>query len=55
MKQAEDYAKKRGCKMIRIISGVGVRDYYRRLGYRLEGGGSGGFGGGGVYMIKDLK
>lgn len=46
LKQAEDYAKKRGCKMIRIISGVGVRDYYRRLGYRLDGEG--------VYMIKDL-
>jgi len=32
-------------KKIAVISGVGVRDYYRKLGYRLEGG----------YMVKYLK
>ena len=29
---------------IYVISGVGVRDYYRKLGYRLEN----------YYMVKDL-
>ena len=32
-------------KKISVISGVGVRDYYRKLGYRLEDG----------YMVKNLK
>ena len=34
-----------GLKKIAVISGVGVRDYYRKLGYRLEDG----------YMVKSLK
>ena len=34
-----------GLKKIAVISGVGVRDYYRKLGYRLEDG----------YMVKYLK
>ncbi len=34
-----------GIKKIAVISGVGVRDYYRKLGYRLENG----------YMVKKLK
>jgi len=32
-------------KKIAVISGVGVRDYYRKLGYRLEDG----------YMVKKMK
>jgi elongator complex protein 3 len=32
-------------KKIAVISGIGVRDYYRKLGYRLEDG----------YMVKKLK
>ncbi len=32
-------------KKIAVISGIGVRDYYRKLGYRLESG----------YMVKKLK
>ena len=32
-------------KKIAVISGVGVRDYYRKIGYRLENG----------YMVKKLK
>ena len=34
-----------GVKKIAVISGIGVRDYYRKLGYKLENG----------YMIKKLK
>jgi elongator complex protein 3 len=37
--------KEFGIKKIAVISGVGVRDYYRKLGYRLEDG----------YMVKYLK
>lgn len=39
---AEETAKKEGIKKLAIISGVGVRNYYRRFGYRLEE----------TYMIK---
>jgi elongator complex protein 3 len=43
--EAEKIAKKEfGFKKIAVISGVGVRDYYRKLGYKLSGG----------YMIKPL-
>ena len=35
IEEAEKIA--RGCKGIQIISGVGVRQYYKKLGYRLEG------------------
>jgi len=46
MKEAEKIAKKRfGIKKIAVISGIGVREYYRKLGYKLEG----------TYMIKNLK
>jgi elongator complex protein 3 len=46
MKEAEKITKKEfGLKKIAVISGVGVRDYYRKLGYRLED----------TYMIKWLK
>ncbi len=42
--EAERIAKERGYKKIAVISGVGVREYYRKLGYVLEG----------TYMIKNL-
>lgn len=44
MKEAEKTAKERGCNKIRVISGAGVRGYYRNLGYSLEEG----------YMVKSL-
>lgn len=45
IKKAEKIAKKEfGFKKIAIISGVGVRDYYQKLGYKLKAG----------YMIKKL-
>lgn len=45
MKEAEKIAKKSKQKKIRVISGVGVREYYKRLGYILDKEG---------YMGKDL-
>ena len=36
MKEAEKIAKKKGYKNIRVISGIGVREYYRKLGYKLD-------------------
>ncbi len=44
IREAEKLAKNAGYKKMAVISGVGVRDYYRKLGYRLEGG----------YMVKSL-
>jgi elongator complex protein 3 len=45
MKEAESIAKDAGYKKMAIISGVGVREYYKnKLGYILEG----------TYMIKEL-
>lgn len=45
MQEAERIAKKEyNLKKIVVISGVGVRDYYRKLGYRLEN----------TYMVKNL-
>ena len=35
----------RGVKKIAVISGIGVRQYYQNLGYKLEG----------TYMIKEVK
>lgn len=46
--KAEEIAIKHGYKKIAIISGVGVRDYYRNIGYSLNQG----FG---KYMIKELN
>ncbi len=40
-----EFAKKLNIKKIAVISGVGVREYYRKLGYRLKD----------TYMIKSLK
>lgn len=44
VKKAEEISRKHGYKKIAVISGVGIREYYRKLGYRLEG----------TYMIKVL-
>jgi elongator complex protein 3 len=44
MAEAEKIAKKSGIKKMAIISGIGVREYYKKLGYRPEG----------TYMVKDL-
>jgi len=44
MAKAEEIAKENSKDKIIVISGVGVRDYYRKLGYNLEG----------PYMIKNL-
>jgi histone acetyltransferase (RNA polymerase elongator complex component) len=42
--KAEEIAKSVGYTKMAIISGVGVREYYRKFGYDLEG----------AYMTKDL-
>ncbi len=44
MMQAEEVSKKNGYKKLAVISGIGVREYYRKLGYELEG----------TYMVKHL-
>ncbi|MBW6440784.1 tRNA uridine(34) 5-carboxymethylaminomethyl modification radical SAM/GNAT enzyme Elp3 [Patescibacteria group bacterium] len=45
IQEAERITEKEfGLKKIAVISGVGVRDYYRKLGYRLEDG----------YMVKKI-
>jgi elongator complex protein 3 len=41
---AEDLAKKEGFHQLSVISGVGVREYYAKLGYELKG----------TYMCKEL-
>ena len=45
MKEAEKIAKKEKKKKIFVISGIGVREYYKNLGYELEN----------TYMVKNLK
>ena len=45
MKEAEKITKKNNIDRLLIISGIGVREYYKKLGYVLEG----------SYMIKDIK
>lgn len=42
--EAEKISKKNGYKKVAVISGVGVREYYRKLGYKLEG----------TYMVKNI-
>ena len=37
MAEAEKLSTKQGFKKIAVISGIGVRNYYKKLGYRLEG------------------
>ncbi len=44
MREAEEIAKKNGYKKMAVISGIGVREYYKKLGYEPEG----------TYMVKDL-
>ena len=44
MEKAEEISLKNGFKKISVISGVGVREYYKRLSYNLEG----------PYMVKTL-
>lgn len=44
MQQAEDISRRNGYKKLAVISGIGVREYYRKLGYQLEG----------TYMVKYL-
>jgi len=36
MAEAEKIARKKGYKLLRVISGVGVREYYKKLGYELD-------------------
>jgi elongator complex protein 3 len=45
MALCESKASSLGFRAIRVTSGVGVRDYYRRLGYHREG----------MYMLKSLR
>lgn len=44
MQKAEEIAKEKGIKKLYVISGVGVREYYRKIGYSLEG----------PYMVKEI-
>lgn len=45
MGEAEQIAREAGYKKIAVISGIGVREYYRKLGYNLVG----------EYMVKSLS
>ncbi|MFA7653967.1 MAG: tRNA uridine(34) 5-carboxymethylaminomethyl modification radical SAM/GNAT enzyme Elp3 [Candidatus Magasanikbacteria bacterium] len=45
MLKAEEICRKQKIDRLAVISGIGVRDYYKKLGYRLENG----------YMIKKLS
>lgn len=47
MDTAERLAAGRGWERIAVIAGIGVRNYYRRLGYELRGEGQ--------YLIKELE
>ena len=44
MKKAEEIALNNGYKKIAVISGVGVKNYYRKLGYDKED----------TFMVKNL-
>ena len=44
MKKAEEISKEAGFKKIAVISAIGTREYYKKLGYKLEG----------TYMVKHL-
>ena len=44
MIKAEEIARKKGYKKMAVISAIGTREYYKKLGYSLEG----------TYMIKEL-
>ncbi len=45
LRKAEEIALERGAKKMAVLSGIGVRPYYRRFGYRREG----------PYMVKELS
>jgi elongator complex protein 3 len=45
MSHAQEISNKLGFKKLSVISGVGVREYYKKLGYHLEW----------TYMTKELK
>ena len=45
MKEAERIAKEKGYTGLAVISGIGVRQYYRKQGFRLRG----------TYMVKTFK
>lgn len=45
LQTAEEISKKSDFTKLSVISGVGVREYYRKQGYHLEG----------TYMVKDLN
>ncbi len=47
MNKAEEISFKRGKNLIKVISGVGVRQYYRKLGYKLDKNG--------VYMVNKIS
>lgn len=44
MKEAEEVAKKEGYKKLAVIAGIGVREYYRKMGYTDEN----------TYVVKNL-
>ena len=44
LEKAEEITRRNGIKKISVISGIGVREYYKKLGYSLEG----------FYMAKEL-
>ena len=44
MDEAEKITKQQGIAKLSVISGIGVREYYRKIGYDLDG----------YYMIKEL-
>ena len=43
MRRAEKIAMEHGKKKIAVIAGIGTRNYYRKLGYKLDTTGKGGF------------
>ena len=45
MERAEGWAKRKGYRRMAVISAVGTREYYRKLGYKLMG----------EYMVKGLR
>ena len=45
MAHAESWSRRHGAEKIAVIAGIGVRDYYRRLGYQLAD----------TYMVKKIS
>ncbi|MBI4215596.1 MAG: tRNA uridine(34) 5-carboxymethylaminomethyl modification radical SAM/GNAT enzyme Elp3 [Parcubacteria group bacterium] len=52
MQKAEEIAASRGVTKMAVIAGIGVREYYKKLGYHLD---ISRFGVEGTYMVKNLK